>query len=200
MAAALVAPATMVVILAVALLLLMTPLWMHFALQAAWAPGSDPTFGLNLSDRTVWEIFVGPGTFSAFPPDEAAHMRDVRVVFWAFMVLAIAALALIFWRVARHGGEERTWRSIARGGIALALILVVGGTIAFVAFDAAFELFHRIFFPGGNWEFPADSLLIQLYPYPFWQLSAAALGVLGVVGGLLTWWLARRRARTLEQA
>ena len=190
----------MIVILAISLLLLMTPLWMHSALTTAWAPGGDTSYGLALSDRTVWEIFVGPGTFSAFAADEAAHMRDVRVVFWAFMALAIASLAFVLWRLVRHGGEARTWRSIARGGIALAVILVVGGTIAFIAFDTAFELFHRIFFPGGNWEFPADSLLIRLYPYPFWQLSAAALGVLGAVGGIIVWWLARRRARTLESA
>jgi hypothetical protein len=59
-------------------------------------------------------------------------------------------------------------------------------------------MFHRILFPGGNFSFPADSLLIQLYPYAFWQLSAGALGVLGIVGGLVVWWLARRRARSLE--
>jgi len=199
-AAVLVAPATMVVILAVSLLLLMTPIWMHFALVSAWAPGGDAAYGLSLSDNTVWEIFVGPGTFSAFAPDEGAHMRDVRVVFWGFMVLAIASLGLIVWRVARHGGEARTWKSISRGGIALAVALLVGGVIAFVAFESAFELFHRIFFPGGNWAFPADSALIQLYPYAFWQLSAGALGVLGISCGLIVWWLARRRARTLESA
>ena len=198
--AAFVAPATMVVILAVALLLLMTPLWMHFALTAAWASGGDVSYGLGLSDRTVSEVFFGPGTFSAFAADEAAHMRDVRVVFWGFMALAIGSLAFVVWRVARHGGAAHTWRSMARGGIVLAVALVVGGTIAFIAFDAAFELFHRVFFPGGNWAFSADSLLIRLYPYPFWQLSAGALGALGIAGGLIVWLLASRRARTLERA
>lgn len=198
--AAFVAPATMIVILAIALLLLMTPIWMHFALPAAWASGGDASYGLGLSDRTVSEIFFGPGTFSEFGADEAAHMRDVRLVFWGFMTLAIASLAFVVWRVARHRGEAHTWRSISRGGIALAVALLVGGVIAFVAFDAAFELFHRVFFPGGNWAFPADSLLIRLYPYPFWQLSAGALGALGIAGGLIVWWLARRHARKLERA
>jgi hypothetical protein len=197
--AAFVAPATMIVILAISLLLLMTPLWMHSALTAAWASGGDVSYGLGLSDGTVREIFFGPGTFSAFSADEAAHMRDVRVVFWGFMALAIASLAFVVWRVARHGAEAHTWRSMARGGIVLAVALVVGGIIAFIAFDAAFELFHRIFFPGGNWAFPADSLLIRLYPYPFWQLSAGALGALGIAGGLTVWLLASRRARTLER-
>ena len=78
--------------------------------------------------------------------------------------------------------------------------MIAVGVFAAVAFDAAFELFHRIFFPGGNWDFPADSLLIRLYPYVFWQLSAGALGVLGILGGTAVWWLARRRERSLAKA
>jgi hypothetical protein len=35
---------------------------------------------------------------------------------------------------------------------------------------------------------------VQLYPMAFWQLAAAALGLLVVVLGVLTWWLGRRAA------
>jgi integral membrane protein (TIGR01906 family) len=172
---------------------------MHFALTTAWTPGGDVAYALGLSDRTVWEIFVGPGTFAAFAPDEAAHMRDVRVVFWGFMAVAIASIGLISWQVARHPRDSRVWRSIARGGMVTVVALVVVGVFAAVAFDAAFTLFHEIFFPGGNWAFPADSLLIRLYPYAFWELSAAALGILGVGSGLVVWFLARRRADRLAE-
>lgn len=199
-ARALLVPATAIVILAITVLLLMTPFWMHFALTTAWAAGGDVSYALGLSDRTVWEIFVGPGTFSAFAADEAAHMRDVRVVFWGFMVLAFASAGLISWQVARHPREAAVWRSISRGGMVLAVALIVIGVFAAFAFDAVFELFHRIFFPGGNFSFPADSLLIQLYPYAFWELTAAALGVLSIGGGLVVWYLARRRADRLAPA
>src|SRR5215203_1374539 len=141
-AAALVVPATMIVILAISLLVLMTPIWMHFALTTAWPSGGDVTYGLGLSDRTVWEVFVGPGTFTDFAPDEAAHMRDVRVVFWGFMAVAVLSLVLVGWRVVRHGREARTWRAISRGGVALAVILAIVGPLALLFFDSAFELFH----------------------------------------------------------
>ena len=36
-------------------------------------------------------------------------------------------------------------------------------------------------------HFPGDSLLITLYPYAFWELSAAAMGVLGISAGLIVW-------------
>lgn len=186
----------MIVILAIALLLLMTPIWMHFAISAAALPGIQPSL-TPLSDRTVFELLFGPGTFSAFAPDEAAHLRDARVVLYGFLALAIGSASLIVWSIARRGADQRTWRSIARGGAALAAILIVLGAFAALAFGVAFELFHRIFFPGGNWAFAADSLLIRLYPYAFWQLTAAALGGLGIAGGLVVWFLARRRARSL---
>jgi hypothetical protein len=41
--------------------------------------------------------------------------------------------------------------------------------------------------------------MIRLFPYAFWQLTAAALGMLSVIGGGLVWWLARRRAASLAE-
>jgi uncharacterized membrane protein len=68
---------------------------------------------------------------------------------------------------------------------------------ALTAFEAAFTLFHEIVFPGGNWAFSADSLLIRLYPEQFWELTAAALGILASLGALVVWLVARRRAAAL---
>jgi uncharacterized membrane protein len=76
-------------------------------------------------------------------------------------------------------------------------MLAVLGVVAAVAFGLAFEVFHRLLFPGGNWAFPADSNLIRLYPIAFWQLSVAALGLLAGGAGALTWWIGRRRAASL---
>jgi len=198
-AGALIVPATMVVILAVALLLLMTPIWTHFAIAATGGTqaAQTPALALQLSDRTVAELLLGPGTFDDYATEEAGHMRDVRLVLFVFLGLAAASAVFLAWRVRRTPRDPRTWLSIARGGFSLALILVLLGAFAALAFGVAFELFHRILFPGGNWAFGADSLLIRLYPYAFWQLSAGALGIFGIVGGLTVWHVCRRRARSL---
>lgn len=189
----------MVVILAIALLLLMTPLWMHFALTASGgtAAAATPELAFRLSDQTVSQLLFGPPTFESYYEDQAAHLRDAHFVLRGFLALALASAVLLAWRVWRAPRDPRTWSSIARGGVVLSAALLVLGAFAAIAFDAAFELFHRIFFPGGNFEFPVNGLLIMLYPYAFWQLTAAALGVLGIVGGLMVWFLARRRARSL---
>jgi len=204
-------PATALVILVLGVLLLTTTLWMHFAIPAAGGgvPGYPIESSLVASDRTVRQL-LGAGDFlisiecpdaSPCPPqellyaaDEAAHLRDARAVLYLFIGLAVVSLLFIVAALAHRPHDARRWRAVARGGAGLAIGAVVVGVVGFLAFDAAFELFHRVLFPGGNWEFPADSNMIRLYPYAFWQLTAAALGVLCVIGGTLVWLLARRRA------
>jgi integral membrane protein (TIGR01906 family) len=201
----LLAAATAVTILAVALLVLLTPLWTGFALDtsgsSAWlAPGQ----ALALTNQTIVELLVGPGTFSyltsplIYSADEAAHLRDVRIVLLGFLALALVAGVYLVARLRR--ADSTDWRSVALGGAGIAVGVVVLGVVGLVAFNLAFEVFHRIFFPGGNWAFDADSWLIRLYPLTFWQLSSGALGVLALLMGAATWWFARRRAARMMAA
>jgi hypothetical protein len=211
-------PATALAIIVAAVLVLTTPLWMHFAIPAAGSslPRHNTRDLLFKSDLTVNQLLFGPGDFEfsscpdsqkgcpggdspLYTPDEKAHLRDARLVLYVFVVLALASLVLILTSLVHRPNDARRWRAVARGGAGLAVGAVVVGIVAFLAFDAALELFHRVFFPGGNWEFPADSNMIRLYPYAFWQLTAAALGVLCVLGGGVVWWLARRRAARLAR-
>jgi hypothetical protein len=203
--------ATALVIVVLGVLLLTTTIWMHFAIPAAGGglPGYPIESSLVASDRTVRQL-LGQGDFlisvecpegATCPPQEllytvaeAAHLRDARLVLYVFLALAVAGLVFVIAALAHRPNDARRWRSVARGGAGLAVGAVVVGVVGFIAFDPLFELFHRLFFPGGNWEFPANSNMIRLYPYAFWQLTAGALGVLCVIGGGLVWWLARRRA------
>jgi len=201
--------ATAIVILAVALLLLLTPMWTHFALAAA--DSVSPTGGgqaaVDMSDRTVGAL-VTLSTFDfdaangapMYAADEQAHMRDVQVVFYGFMVLAVASLAFVLAAGARAPRDASRWRALGRGGAWLVVFVVVLGVFAATAFETVFTLFHEIFFPGGNWSFPVTSNLIRLYPEPFWELSSAALGALAICGSVAVWFLARRRAAALEAA
>jgi hypothetical protein len=186
-------------VLCVALLLLLTPVWTHFAIDASggWQVTGQRASAHALSDRLVGELFTGPGTFADLAPDEAAHMRDVRLVLYGFLVLSALSVAFVGIVLVRAPRNPLNWLAVARGGLWLAMVLVALGIFAALAFDTAFTLFHEIFFPGGNWAFPATSTLIRLYPTDFWELSSAALGVLGVGGGLGVWALGRRRIAQL---
>ncbi|HSH22214.1 MAG TPA: DUF1461 domain-containing protein [Candidatus Caenarcaniphilales bacterium] len=201
--------ATAITLLAGSLVVLLLPLYMHPALDAAGAPramGLTSTEVHALSDRTVTELILGPGTFAFLGPDgqlfygsaEAEHLRDVRLVLYGFLLLGLASLTGLVVAVAKRPTDRATWKSIARGGAGLVVALAVAAAFALLAFGAAFELFHRLLFPGGNWSFdPATQRLVQLYPLTFWQITAAALGLLGSVGGLVVWALAGHRARRL---
>ena len=222
----LISVATAIVILAVALLSLLTPIWTHFALEVSYDAGqptcssrTEPVascFGLSgpdviaASDQTIHAlIFTGDFSFAGpiatngepfYTEAEQSHMRDVRVVLYGFLLLATAGAVFVVASLVRHPRDASRWRAVSRGGIWLIGAMVVLGVFAFVAFDAVFTLFHEIFFPGGNWAFPADSHLILTYNETFWELCSAALFGLSVLGALIVWYLARRRAATLEAA
>lgn len=202
----LVSAATALVILAVALLVLLQPIYIHAALAQAGSAsvlGIAPTQAEALSDRTVAELIAGPGTFAFegpsggpfYDPSEAAHLRDARLVLWLFLGLSSIALAGLLATLASSARRPWAWRAIRRGAAALAVGMALVGAFFLVAFDVAFELFHRIFFPGGNWAFdPTTQRLVQLYPIAFWQITAAALGGLAIGLAAATWWVARRQA------
>lgn len=205
--ALLVPAATALALMAAVLALLLTQPFVHAALDAA---GSARMLGVSaaeahaLSDRTVAELLAGPGTFVFAGPDgrpfydaaEAAHMRDVRFVLYSFVALAALGATGVAATLLRLGRDGAALLAVARGGAALAVGLAVVGALALVAFNVAFELFHRLLFPGGNWSFdPTRQRLVQLYPVAFWQISAAAFGGLGIVAGATVWFVARRLAR-----
>jgi len=216
----LVPAATAVTILALALLPLLTPWFMHPALAAADSPawlGASQGLVNDFSDQTVHDLVFGGGFRIAPRPEpcacvslpppafptgaslytdaEIAHMRDARTLLYAFLGLAVLSVATLAISITRARDRAVVWRSIATGARGLAIAVVVGGVIGFFAFEPAFELFHRIFFPGGNWAFdPATSELVRLYPYLFWQIAAGSLGAIAVGLAALTWWFSRRRA------
>lgn len=200
--------ATVLVIIALAVLPLLTPWFMHTALDAA---GAVDRLGLSgsqvhaLSDQTVRELVLGPGDFAFSGPDgqafydtdERGHLGDARLLLGLFLVaggISLAALAggLVRWQTRRIA----IWTAIRRSGLLTSVAVIVLGFISLVAFDSLFELFHRVFFPGGNWAFdPSTQRLVQLYPFRFWQIAAAMLGTLVFVLGLITWLLGRWMSR-----
>lgn len=196
-------------ILGTALVLLLQPAYLHAALDAARSPeflAATREETLTLSDRTVGELVRGPGSFAFAGPDgsrfydpaEASHLRDARAVLYGFLAVVLVGGGLALVILIRGRRDAAAWRAVGRGGGLLAAALTVVGLVFAVTFDAAFEVFHRIFFPGGNWAFdPMTEHIVQLYPIPFWQIVVGSLALLSIGGGLAVWWAAGRRARRL---
>jgi len=127
------------------------------------------------------------------------HLYDVRrlllpAMSGAALTLALALLAVLLARQRRHW-QPAIAQGLLRGAQGTLLALFALALLALVAWDSAFENFHKLFFPAGTWRFPYSDNLIRLYPE---QLFAdAALVIAGIVGAgaALAWWLCMRWLR-----
>jgi hypothetical protein len=198
--------ATIAVIIMLAVLPLLTPWFIHAALDAAGSAarlGIEPGQAYAMSDRSVEELVLGPGSFGFPGPDgqpfydtsERGHLGDARTLLWLFLIAGGVAIIVIGAILGRSSGARRRalWWTISRAGLSTAIVVVTLALVSVVAFGTLFTLFHQVFFPGGNFTFdPATQHLVQLYPFRFWQIAAAALGVLVLGLAVATWLLGRR--------
>jgi hypothetical protein len=129
-----------------------------------------------------------PATWAGAPAFDAAavsHLMDVRRVIGAAR-LATGVAALLLALYAAFCLSRRRFARLAAGmraGAALTGVLFVLALIAAVSdFTWLFTAFHGLFFAAGTWTFPADSLLIRLFPERFWMASGGAWAALAGVG------------------
>ena len=186
--------ATALAIVAVTLPLFLNPVWVAFeqgrAEAVAWTGFSEPRLRAA-TDAILADLVLGPPEFDVSAAGapvlnerERGHMRDVRSVFIGFFAISAALMAAAILVAGRRGpgGRAASWRAVRGGAVALIVVLLVGGAISFVAFDALFETFHRIFFAGGSYTFdPATERLVQLFPSRFWQETAIVVAAVCVV-------------------
>jgi integral membrane protein (TIGR01906 family) len=199
------------VIVALAILPFLSPVWVSFAQErsqaAAWTGFTTEQLAA-VTNPILADLVVGPPDFdvtldgaAVLNDNERAHMRDVRGVFFGFFAVALVAavvLALMFLTARGSEARGRFWRRLQGTGVAIVAVTVVGGALGLLFFDSAFILFHEIFFPGGNYLFdPGTDRLVQLFPQQFWVESAIGVGVVVLILALAMSWFARGRARAL---
>ncbi len=151
-----------------------------------------------------------------FNQDEQQHMRDVKgVVSWIstiyysatiiFIILFIL-LAILAKKTANHPPhaprkDEHTFIH-QTGTIAFVSgCIVLGGMFLLLlasvfAFDATFILMHLIVFPQGNWMFPAESVLITIFPEGLFADIAIRITIYACVQAavftIIGWWIKKQ--------
>lgn len=151
--------------------------------------GMDLTVSSGMTNEEIREAFddvmdycIGKSdTFAAgdlhWTPDGAAHFEDVRELFILDLRVAwlscTVILAILLYCAARgrrpylfRGHSPCFWSA---AGIGTAMITV--SVAAAVNFDKAFEIFHRVFFPGkDNWLLDPDTdPVITILPQEFFR-------------------------------
>lgn len=213
--------ATAVVLLGASTLVFLNPVWVGFeqgrADVAAWTRTCPATYqpftNEILGDLVLGGDFEvaspagrcdGPDAILALAPAERSHMVDVRGVFQGFFLLvALSMIVLVVaFRRWRAPAARAAWLRAVRGGaVGLAVVVAALGAVSLVAFDAAFELFHQLFFAPGSYDFdPATSRLVQLFPDQFWSETTLALGGVVLVASGAVAWLATRRLAAIATA
>jgi integral membrane protein (TIGR01906 family) len=203
---------TALVVVALAILPFLNPLWVRFEQDRAQAgtwTGFAPQDLQAVSDAIIADLIIGPPDFDValggvpvLDERERQHMRDVRGVFASLYVAAAigAAVLVAAWLLARGAAARAVfWRRLRGTGLVIAGVTVVGGIAGLLFFDTAFELFHEIFFPAGSYLFdPRTERLVQLFPQQFWVESTIAVGVVVIILGLVLSWVGGTRAARAE--
>jgi integral membrane protein (TIGR01906 family) len=215
----LIAAAAALVILGASIAPFLTPPVVHFEQSRtgvhsqviATIPEIERITDSLLADLVFWtgdfSVEAGPARCcptQVLSTEERAHMQEVRNVFTGFWVLVLGSAVIVFVAFRRAKGTEAraaAWRAVRKGARSLVVVIAVLGAGAVVAFEAAFELFHRLFFSAGSYTFdPATSSLVRLFPYQFWSEISIAVGVVAIVASLSTAWFAGRRAARVAPA
>jgi integral membrane protein (TIGR01906 family) len=203
--------AATLVIVALAIVPFLNPAWVGFAQGRAQAEawtGFTPEELRAVSVEILADLVVGPPAFDValggepvLSEAERGHMRDVRGVFLGLFVTAAAAavvLGALFLGARDAVARRRLWSRLERTAIVIVAVTLLGGAAGLVLFDAAFALFHQVFFPGGNWQFdPLTDRLVQLFPQSFWVESTIAVGVVVVLLAAVLALVSRWRGRAL---
>lgn len=118
--------------------------------------------------------------------DAVSHLADVgRVLGAARLFTSVLVLALTLWAVITWPTARIASRALAMGTAMTAAVVLLAAGVALMDFDAFFSAFHGLFFEAGTWTFPSDSVLIRIFPEPFWIAMGVAWGTLSLaIGGV----------------
>jgi integral membrane protein (TIGR01906 family) len=151
-----------------------------------------------LKDRTdtlvLYEEIEGE-MIQVFEARELAHMEDVKRLFdIGFAIRNISLILLVLfggWLFIKH--RRSFWHSMRTGSIFFAALILVIGGYAWIDFDKAFVIFHKLLFTNDLWILdPTEDIMIQMLPIDFFMgigLKTALLYmgylILSILGG--TW-------------
>ncbi len=202
--------ATVIVAIGFTVAAFFNPLWIGFEQERAGVPaitGYTPAQVQAATGSILADLLVGPPEFAAavngqpvLDAAERSHMVDVRTVLLGFGILVGAALIALAVIVVANRRSAWVWRAVARGSGALVLVGIVVGVAVLFFFDAAFLLFHLVFFPQGNFSFdPRTERLTQLFPDRFWTETSIGIAVVGLAIAVAVTLVARRRATRVDE-
>ena len=162
------------------IVLLMFLLLLSYKLVLFFTPLTD-------AQKNVFLFLDGKQKLStSFTAAEVSHLEDVKQVMkyadYMFYILLLGfTLTIIFYRKKK----DFLLNLLHLGGKVTFAVMILLGALSLISFDALFAIFHRIFFPQGNWLFAADSKIIQTFPLDFFISLSRNIFLLTLFLGIL---------------
>ena len=126
---------------------------------------------LQPSSENVDMLLAQASDTYVLDPEAIEHLDDVfgvlataePVVLGAFIAAVLTAVG-----VGCASGRRTFGTVLLCAGLGTIAVFAILGIWAAIDFEGLFAVFHSLFFAQGSWVFSADSLLITMYPEPFW--------------------------------
>ncbi len=138
---------------------------------------------------------------NAFMPEEKTHLEDVRNIIHWVKIIGITSLILLIGAIIRLSRlkdfKPNLKRILICGSISTFAVLVILFVIS-LNFPSFFEGFHKLLFPQGNYTFPANYLLIKLFPEAFFNDYARQMFFHTLIMSLIFFFLGSSSAFTLR--
>ena len=126
---------------------------------------------LQPSSENVDMLLAQASDTYVLDPEAIEHLDDVfgvlataePVVLGVFIAAVLTAVG-----VGCASGRRTFGTVLLCAGLGTIAAFAILGIWAAIDFEGLFAVFHSLFFAQGSWVFSADSLLITMYPEPFW--------------------------------
>lgn len=123
----------------------------------------------EVDDLQIQVTFCDGTIENFYTESELSHMEDCQKLFVggrniAWMCFAIMVLGIGYLIYSKNSFKSKHINNFFIGFVSIIAVVALVGIFAVIDFDTAFTIFHKIFFPQGNWSFYYTSYMIQMLP------------------------------------
>ena len=109
-----------------------------------------------------------PNGKRAFNNREVKHMYDVQTFLYRFFKALYLSIFLYFLILILIRDIGFTSKALIVSSLFSLTLFAVAGTLSYLFYTKAFELFHNFFFDPVSWRFRDTDTLLRIYPMKLW--------------------------------
>lgn len=144
-------------------------------------------YPLTPAQENIFQFLNGKEELSLdYATAEISHLKDVaKVMDGASISLYLSGIIILVILLYYKENKIKLQKIVRYGGIATIIFIALILMAILIGFETVFTVFHHLFFPQGNWQFAADSLLIQTFPIEFFiTVSIMIFSLTFILGSL----------------